>query len=84
MVFERFREVVRGSAEAYRVGMSAQGSEGLIALIDSLPSIVQSSNEAETLNTVLTAILEAQARKDHLYLADLLDYELLGLLSRSH
>lgn len=60
--------------------MTAQGNEGLVAIIDSLPSILQVQGETEELNVVLVAVLEAQARKDHLFIADLLDNALLALL----
>ncbi len=65
--------------------MEAQGSEGLVAIIDSLPSVLQAKPvTTDQLNRVLADILSAQARKDHLYMADLIEHELLTLFRRYH
>lgn len=83
MLFDEIEDLVRDTAAAFRFGMEAQGSEGLIALIDALPSFVGqfSPEEAGRLNQLLATMLAAQGRKDYGYLADLLEHELLGILS---
>lgn len=83
MQFNDFEAVVRSTAAAFRLGMEGQGSEGLVALIDALPGLLKSLpvDFAVRLNQLLATMLAAQGRKDYLYLADLLEYELLGFLS---
>jgi len=86
MIFEHFEGVTKSSVVAFRFGMEAQGDEGLVAIIDSLPLLIADSKELdpELLNEVLAGILLAQSRKDFLYLADLLENELLPLLRRNN
>jgi len=86
MIFEHFEGVIKSVVGAFRFGMEAQGGEGLIAIIDSLPSLIVERKELalEMLNALLTEILSSQSRKDFLFLADLLEYELLPLLRRNH
>ncbi len=86
MIFEHFEGVIKSVVGAFRLGMEAQGGEGLIAIIDSLPSLIAERKELalEMLNELLTEILSSQSRKDFLFLADLLEYELLPLLRRNH
>ncbi len=71
-----------GIEASFRLGMEAQGSEDMIALIDTLPHLLAECNEADVkqLNKMLSAMQTAQLRKDYLYLADILKYELAPLV----
>lgn len=82
MPSEQFLQLALSTAESYRLGMEAQGSEGLVALIDALSFLLQNSPKVDSvrLGQVLTAMFEAQARRDYLYLVDLLQYEMLPLV----
>lgn len=83
MVFSDLEVVVQRAAGAFRMGMEAQGSQDLVALIDVLPLFLDgtSNDMALRVNQLLATMLEAQGRKDYLHLADLLEYELLRLLA---
>lgn len=69
------------AARAFRLGMEGQASENLIEFIDryshQLGSRTISPGEMEGIAAVLGELFEAQARKDYLYLADLLEYRLV-------
>lgn len=82
MTSEEFLQIALSTVESYRRGMEAQGSESLVALIDVLSALLQSfgSIDSGAFSQVLTAMFAAQERKDCLYLADLLQYEMLPLL----
>ena len=84
MIFSDFEMTARNAAYAFRLGMEAQGSEGLIVLIDALPAYLEAmpGDVSARLNQLLATMLAAQSRKDYLYLADLLVHELLTLLPR--
>jgi hypothetical protein len=71
-------EALKATASAFRLGMEAQASENLVELIDLLTPVVQNPvyPYREKMNTVLADLLCAQSRKDQLYVADLLEYEL--------
>jgi len=86
MIFEHFESVAKSVVESFRFGMEAQGGEGLVSIIDSLPVLISHNKalEPELLNEVLAGILLAQSRKDFLYLADLVENELLPLLRRNN
>ena len=78
MIFEQFHQMILSTAISFRLGMEAQASEGLVALIDALPQVLADCSEIDTarLNLILATMLAAQSRKDYIYLADLLQYEL--------
>lgn len=77
-------EALKATAAAFRLGMEAQASENLVELIDLLTPLVQNPVHPyrEKMNTVLAELLAAQSRKDYLYAADLLEYELSKSLIR--
>lgn len=88
----KFHELVLSTATAFRLGMEAQASESLVALIDFLPQALQAGNGVDPvrLNSLMASMFAAQSRRDYSYLADLLQYELAtlfnpvpGLASRS-
>lgn len=83
MCFDELESLLQKTAEAFRLGAEAQGSEGLVALIDGLPALLEQvpGDATACLNQVLSAMLAAQSRKDYLYLADLLEYELPAILA---
>lgn len=82
MSSEEFLQIAQKAVESYRCGMEAQGSECLVALIDVLSAMLQKSESPDSgaLSQVLAAMFAAQERKDYLYLADLLQYEMVPLL----
>jgi hypothetical protein len=79
MISEQFQELALSTASAFRLGMEAQASEGLVALIDALPQMLEAGSgiNPTRLNSLLATMFAAQSRRDYLYLADLLQYELL-------
>lgn len=79
MISEQFQELALSTASALRLGMEAQASEGLVALIDALPQMLKDGSgiDPTRLNALLANMFAAQSRRDYLYLADLLQYELL-------
>lgn len=80
-----FRELVQEAVVAFRLGREAQGSEKLVAIVDLLPVLVSTvpSTDLPRLNGMFSAMLAAQGRRDFLFLADLLEYELLAVLTPS-
>jgi len=75
-------EALKAAASAFRLGIEAQASENLVEFIDLLTPLVQNPiyPYREEMNTVLAELLAAQSRKDYLYVADLLEYELAKCL----
>ena len=71
------------AAKYFRLGMEAAGSEDLTRFIDDLFPLL-GSLPAETishLNEISMAVLGAQARRDFLQVADLLQYKIAPLLN---
>ncbi len=68
---------------AFRLGMEGQANDRLTALIDALGQLMATAPEAtlQRLNPLLNEVLSAMARKDHLWAADLLEYEIAPLIS---
>jgi hypothetical protein len=73
-------EALHLAIDSFRLGMDAQGSNALLRFIDLLGILLQANpsvlGPAESM--LLNTLLAAQARGDHLYIADLLQYELPG------
>jgi|GEM_PF-416284 len=67
---------------AYRLGMEGQASEHLVKLIDMLEGLLNKAPQELILeiNPILTEALGAIERKDYLWAADMLEYELWPLL----
>lgn len=74
--------LLHSTVESFRLGMEGQGSQALVELIDSLSQslIGLRQEDMAPLNTVLVQALEAQQRKDYLYVADVLEYRLKPFL----
>lgn len=75
----RVRDVVR----ALRLGESAQASDWLVGVIDALADALHRpplACEAARILPILERVLEAQVRCDTLWLADLLEYQLLPVV----
>jgi len=67
---------------AYRLGMEGQASEHLVSLIDMLNELLnKASNELVLkINPFLAEALGAIERKNYLWAADMLEYEIAPLL----
>lgn len=68
---------------AFRLGMEGQGNETLTSLIDSLGKLMTSAPQEtlRQLNPLLTEAMNAMARKDYLWAADLFEYEIAPLIA---
>jgi len=75
---------VQRTANVFRLGMEGKGGQLFSELIDELFNIVLTLPSGESLvnfNTLLQNMIQAQLRADYLYLADLIEYELVNVLS---
>lgn len=79
---ENWRQPLEAAARALRLGMEGEGGEQLTLFIDRLATALStlSPQQLAALNEVLGAILQGQARKDFLLVADLLEYEVAPFL----
>ncbi len=70
------------SAKAFRLGEEASGNDLLTALIDAIMPLVSGlgPEHLQRLNSLLAETLSAQARQDYLWVADLLEHEILPCL----
>lgn len=77
-------EELEAAAIAFRLGMEAQGCQRLGRFVDALLPLLSgiSGEKLVSLNGVLSETLAAQGRKDYLWAADLLEYEIAPLLKR--
>jgi hypothetical protein len=68
--------------EAYRLGMEGEASEHLVKLIDLLTSVLAKAppEMVMRINPVLAKAISAIERKDYLYVADTIEYEIAPLL----
>jgi hypothetical protein len=76
----RTRDVVRG----FRLAEDAQAHSALVALIDALAPRLGDARLIQhnaAIMPILQQILDAQQRGDTLWIADLLEYELLPIFS---
>lgn len=76
-VCDSWRQPLDAAVRALRLGMEGEGGEQLTRFIDRLsPNFgALSPQQLTTLNEVFGAIVQGQARKDFLLVADLLEYE---------
>ena len=79
---ESFTTALESTCRAFRLGMEGEGSEQLVALIDSISVLMASASEDTfiQLSTLLSEALGAIKRKDYLWTADMLEYEIAPLL----
>lgn len=82
MISEQIGALAQDAAKAFRLGMEGQASEWFIALIDLLPEFLQTATAADfnRWQPLLAHMVIAQDGKDYLYLADLLEYNLIPLV----
>lgn len=77
------KDEIRMSARHMRLGEIAAGNMVLSRIVDELGELLQkpqmSENQADLL-FLIRMIIDAMERGDHLYVADLLEYELASLL----
>jgi len=80
---EQCRQQIRETARYFRLGMEAQASDSMVAFIDAFVPLLQGGGlvGAHAVQALLGELLQAQARKDYLRVADLLEYEILDMLA---
>ncbi len=76
------QEALRVAARSFRLGMEGQASNDLVAFVDNFMPLLKSFGELDVgrVTSLLGELLSAQSRKDYLYVADLLEYEIAHLL----
>lgn len=81
---DSWRTPLAAAVRALRLGLEGEGSEQLTRFIDRLaPALgVLPPPQLGALNGVLGAILQGQGRKDFLFVADLLEYEVAPFLEQ--
>lgn len=74
---------LRLAIESFRLGMEAAGSEALITGTELLAEKISgwSETDLQGLNQWLGNIFEAQKKKNFLYVADLLEYQILPIIT---
>jgi hypothetical protein len=84
MAIDWFQEF-EGVSRPLRLGMEAQGCLALVSCIDKLQPLLSDfpGDTAQQLIGFLEVALVAQARKDYLLVADLLEHEIAPLLQRA-
>ena len=75
---------LKHTARLFRIGNIGAANQSLVNSIDSLNSYLNQSEYElpEQVQRVSLEALEAQQRQDYLFLADILEYQLLNLLDR--
>lgn len=76
-------DTLRLAIDSFRLGMEAAGSEALIAGTGLLVERISgwSQTELQELNPWLERIFEGQRQKNYLYVSDLLEYQVLPLIT---
>ena len=71
-------EMVSKTVRAFRLGMEGEANDSLVKLIDQITSIITQLPAEVTpkVNLLLEEVFNAVSRKDYLWAADLLEYEL--------
>lgn len=69
-------------ALSYRLGREGKGSEDLVRFVDALSGLVAEldASQMERLNCLFAQIFAAQQRRDFVFVADILEYELPEIL----
>jgi hypothetical protein len=73
-------EILRTSVRQFRLGMEGAGSASLVKLVDALLNLLAAPERSQLstrLLPLLKDIIAAQQRGDYLYIADILEYEIL-------
>ena len=73
---EHCRELLNAAIGCFRLGMEGLGNEHLIGFIDAIQLVSSRfpSENIQRINPILNEVVLAQARKDYLFVADLLEY----------
>lgn len=81
---DNWRQPLEAAIRALRLGMEGEGGEQLTRFIDRLsPNLgALSPQQLTALNEVFGAIVQGQAGKDFLLVADLLEYEVAPFLEQ--
>lgn len=77
-------EILKEAARQLRLGMEAAGSAALVTLIDELLKVMAAPSKSPLSPKdlpILKELIAGQQRGDFLYVADLLEYEMLPKLS---
>ncbi len=76
---------LEATTSAFRIGLEGQGNEQLTALIDAIGQRLPllPAERLPRLTPLLENALNAIARRDYLWAADMLDYEIRPLVSSS-
>ena len=74
---------VIATAHAFRCGYEGQGNRLFAEILEGLISVTQSLDltGANSVQALIPVMFDAQKRRDTIYLADLLEYELISRLS---
>ncbi|MDJ0764478.1 MAG: hypothetical protein QNJ97_15990 [Myxococcota bacterium] len=75
--------LLEDAVRMFRIGMEASGSDALIRFVDAFEAHFREQADktrATALAPILNNIIQAQVSGDFLYVADLLEYELMPLL----
>ena len=79
------KEILDGIGRAvrgYRLGMEGEGSRAMVEVIDGIMKNVESGAlKSQDLVSQLQRVMQAQARGDYLYVADVLEYEIASVIS---
>jgi hypothetical protein len=71
----------RGAAQAFRLGMESSAGEAIAGLVDALlPELEHRPELVTRIQPLLGEVLAAQARRDPIGAADVLEHELAPLL----
>ena len=81
---DSFAAALQQTCRAFRLGLEGEGSEHLVSLIDSISVLMTKASEdgLMQLSSLLTETLGAIERKDYLWAADMLEYEIAPLLAK--
>lgn len=83
MTTNSISQSLRIVVDGFRLGMEAAGSDVLIGVTEQLASEISSwpEREIQALNPWLEKLFTAQAQKNFLYVADILEYQVLPLFA---
>lgn len=83
MTAHPWQERLNSATHAFRIGMDNLGNENLVALIDCIGNELAgiAPQHLEEFQKMLAEILAAQTRKDYLFVADLLEFEVKTFLA---
>lgn len=73
-------------ADNFRLGYEGEANQMFVAFIDAVIELIAKNRLGQDLelNTVLGTLIESQTRRDLLFVADILQYELIPLLKEKN